>query len=182
MSAIQEHDSLICPACNGAGKLRATYIYKPQSRHDYGGENIERFERCFLCGGENNGRISKARFAEWEQAQECPACKGQGGKWFWSWLEDEHGTSKDFTFAPCNLCAGHRRVSAAQLESHRQQTKNLRFWGVGCTVVGVVGGIFIATQLLSAVVRGTPWLQCCPLPGFVTLVLMTLIILKDGLL
>lgn len=173
MSDIQADNHVVCPVCDGSGKLRETYVYKSQNRYDYDGENIQRSENCFLCM-ENTGRISTEKKAQWDQMQLCPICKGTGGKRFWSWVEDEQGTSKDFTFTPCNLCQGQRRVTVAQLETHQRQNFNLRFWGIGCTTLAVIGGLFLTTQFVTAVVKGTPWFQCCPLPSFLTPALVLL--------
>lgn len=179
MSDIQVEDHVACPLCHGSGKLRETYVYKSENRYDYGGENVQRTETCFLCV-ETPGRVSSEQKLHWEQMQLCPICKGSGGKRFWSWVEGEQGTSKDFAFTPCNLCRGQRRVTQVQLEAHEQQNSKLRFWGVGCTAGMVIVGLFLVTQLLTAVVRGTPWFQCCPLPSFLTPAVMMLPIMMKA--
>jgi RecJ-like exonuclease len=168
-----------CPVCNGSGKLGETYVYKSQNRYDYDGENIRRSEVCFLCV-QTPGHLSSEQKSQWEHMQLCPICKGSGGKRFWSWVEDEQRTNKDFTFTACSLCHGQRRVTNIQLEGHRRQNFNLRFWGISCTTVVVIGGLFVVTQFLTAVVKGMPWFQCCPLPSFLTPVAVLLPIIAKA--
>lgn len=165
---LQPQDSLTCPLCAGVGKITQTYKYKPQHRSDMHNETIQRLEDCPLCKGA--GEVSQTIMDEWLTMQAnpvCPLCKDQGGKRFWSWEEDGTGTRKVYTFEPCALCKGKQHISPDQLAVHARERRRLQFWGVGCTLLVVVGGIFIATQLVSVAMAQTPLLQCCAPPHIV---------------
>ena len=167
-SAIEYHQPLTCPQCGGAGKVSHTYKYKPQHRSDTQVENIERREVCSLCNGA--GQVTQDVMDAWEREQAnpvCPVCKGEGGKYFWFWDEDKTGTRKQFAFEPCSLCNGKRHVSAEQLMVYERERRKLRFWGVGCTAMVVVGGLFAVTQVVSILLARTPWIQCCAPPHVV---------------
>lgn len=167
---------LTCPHCNGTGQVLHTYTYKPQHRGDSHVEIIERREVCSLCSG--LGAITQEVLATWQQVQAspiCPLCMGKGGKHFWSWDEAESGTRKRFAFEPCSICHGKSHISLDLLAQYEHERRKLRFWGVGCTLLVVVGGFFVLTQVVSILLARTPWLQCCAPPHvvFVTGIIVT---------
>jgi hypothetical protein len=180
-SAIQVAYPLTCPVCGGTGKETHIYRYKPQHRSDPNSEDIERSETCKLCHG--TGRVSQSDLHTWRQVQAypvCPLCKGSGGKYFWSWNETETGTRKRYVFEPCSLCKGEQHISPEQLAVHNHERRKLRFWGVGCTVLVVVGGLFLATQLIYLLLARTPWVQCCAPPHMIFVGGMILLSRKMG--
>jgi hypothetical protein len=161
-----------CPVCSGTGSITETYPYRTQHKYDGGGKSFQHAERCWLCGGENGGRITPEQHEEWlkyETYPTCPLCNGTGGKRYWSWQEDEHGSHKAFTFTRCRLCQGKRKVSPEKVFQYNREKQQLRFWGVGCTALIVVLIVVGATQGLTALLNGTPWLRCCPAPGLIPL-------------
>ena len=178
---IQKSDAIPCPVCDGAGKVSHTYRYKPQHRNDRNSENIQRLSSCGLCGG--TGTLAPTSLDEWQQLQvhpTCPTCKGQGGRYFWTWAESESGTRKVYSFEPCSLCAGKQHVLPEQLAQYERERRKLRFWGVGCTVVFVVVGLFVLTQVISLVMARTPWLQCCAPPHVVFVTGLFMVMHKWG--
>ncbi len=180
-SAIEHHQPLICPQCGGTGKVSHTYQYKPQHRSDTNSENIKRHEVCSLCSG--IGHVTQEVMDVWQREQAnpvCPACRGEGGKYFWSWVEAETGTRKQFAFEPCLLCHGHKHVTPEQMAVNERERRKLRFWGVGCTVLVVVGGLFAVTQVVSILLARTPWIQCCAPPHVVLMSGMIVISRKMG--
>ncbi|MBA3869155.1 MAG: hypothetical protein H0X30_08375 [Anaerolineae bacterium] len=180
-SATELLKPLICPECDGTGKVSHTYKYKPQHRSDVHVENIERHEVCSLCSGA--GYISQESLDAWQRIQAdpvCPVCNGQGGKYFWLWDESESGTRKQFAFEPCSLCHGHKHITPEQLVLHERERRTLRFWGVGCTLLVVVGGLFVVTNVISIVLARTPWIQCCAPPHVVFVTGMIVISRKMG--
>ena len=167
-SAIELSNELTCPSCAGTGKVVHTYKYKPQHRSDIQVENIERRDMCPVCNGV--GQLTTDEIKLWKQVAGdpvCPVCNGEGGKYFWSWYEGETGTRKQFVFEPCSLCAGTQHISPEQFALHERERRKLRFWGVGCTFVVVVGGLFVVTQGVSILLARTPFLQCCAPPHVV---------------
>lgn len=155
-----------CPVCAGNGRIKESYQYQVRHPHDIGGQPLEQFEVCWLCEGASGGRVTEQQQHAWEVFQgyaACPQCEGNGGKRSWVW---EEGGERIFTLMPCRLCAGKRRVSPEQMQAHERERRALRLYGVGCSLLGFVVVVFGATYGLSLVVKGTPWLQCCPLPGF----------------
>jgi len=153
-----------CPVCEGRGKTQERYLYKQQHRYDTGGSEVFHNETCWLCGGANG--ITRDVYASWEAVESyapCPACNSAGGKRFWDWQESR----KRFTFEPCRVCEGKRRASPAAIALHNRERRRLQVWGIGCTALVVIGGLFIATYGANVLVRGTPWMICCPSPGLV---------------
>jgi RecJ-like exonuclease len=173
--------TLTCPQCAGTGKVSHTYKYKPQHRSDTNVENIERQDVCSLCSG--LGQTTQEVVDTWERTQAnpvCPLCKGEGGKYFWSWDEGEMGTRKHFTFEPCSLCKGQKHISPEDLTTYDRERRKLRFWGVGCTLLVVVVGLFAVTQVVSILLLHTPWIQCCAPPHVVFVTSMIVISRKIG--
>jgi hypothetical protein len=167
-SALEIHQPLTCPQCDGTGKVSHIYKYKPQHRSDTNVEDIERREVCPLCNGA--GEVTQEALDVWKRQQSkpiCPVCKGEGGKYFWFWDEDKTGTRQQFAFEPCSLCNGGKHISSEQLAQYERERRRLRFWGVGCTVMVVVGGLFAVTQVVSLVMYKTPFIQCCAPPHVV---------------
>jgi hypothetical protein len=117
-------------------------------------------------GGE--GSISPSAYEAWRCQQHdrviCPACGGNRGKRFWSWDESDHGLKPQFTLELCALCGGEGRVLPQVRQTHEREKRRIRFWGVGCTLVAVVGGIWMSTTILSLILGNTPLLTCCPPP------------------
>ena len=180
-SAIEYHQKLICPYCDGAGKVAHIYKYKPQHRSDRNVENIERRDVCLLCN--DVGQITQEAMDGWQLAQAnpvCPACKAEGGKYFWSWDEAETGTRKHFAFEPCSLCKDEKHISPDQFALYNRERRKLRFWGVGCTLLVVVGGLFALTQVVSILLARTPWVQCCAPPHVIFVTGMIVISHKMG--
>lgn len=172
---------LQCPLCGGAGKVVHSYRYRPQQRSDTHIENIERSTICSLCAGE--GQITQAAMAGWIRLQAnplCPACKAEGGRYFWTWDETSAGTGKAYHFEPCSLCHGDKHVSSDQLALHARQQQKLRFWGIGCTLVFVVVGLLGATQVVSLLMARTPWIQCCAPPHVVVVTGLIVLSRKMG--
>jgi hypothetical protein len=170
-----------CPQCSGTGKVSHTYKYKPQHRSDTHVENIERRETCSLCGG--LGQVSQEVIDTWQQLQAnpvCLVCNGEGGKYFWLWDEFETGTRKAFVFEPCSLCHGAKHITPEQLMVHERERRKLRFWGLGCTLVVVIGGLFAVTQVVSVLMLHTPWIQCCAPPHVVFVTSMIIVSRKMG--
>lgn len=175
MTASDEHqieNTITCPVCDEAGQVIEQYPYKTQHKYDAGGQVIEHPEPCWLCGGEHEGRITPQQYDGWQRLEAqpvCPLCNGTGGKRYWSWQETGKGSQKLFSYTPCRLCHGKRHVSQEQVYAHEREKQQLRFWGVGCTALVVVIAIVGATQLLTALLNGTPWFRCCPAPGLIPL-------------
>jgi hypothetical protein len=164
--------TITCPVCNGAGQVREAYAYRTQHKYDGGAQVIQHAETCWLCGGENNGHITRQQHDEWLRFEEnpvCPLCNGTGGRRYWSWLEGEQGSQKTFSFTPCRVCGGRRHVSPERVYAFEREKQQLRFWGLGCAALVVVVVIVGATRLLTALLNGTPWFRCCPMPGFIPL-------------
>lgn len=150
---------VLCPVCDGLGERYESYPYKQQNRYEPEGMALQHRETCWLCDGQKH--ITREQQAEWELVQSyevCPACSGKGGKRYWKWQESR----KAFTFEPCKVCEGKCRASPAAIILHNQERRKLQVWGIGCTTVVVVGGLFIISQILTLLVRGTPILNCCP--------------------
>ncbi len=163
--ALQIIDPLTCPVCSGTGNESHIYRYKPQHRSDPNSEDIQRADVCRLCHG--TGRVTQAILDQWQQVQAypvCPLCKGLGGKYYWSWDESETGTRKSYMFEPCSLCKGETHIAPSELAVYDRDRRKLRFWGVGCTVLIVIGGLFAATQVIYLLLARTPWAQCCAPP------------------
>jgi hypothetical protein len=180
-SATDLIQTLTCPQCSGTGKVSHIYKYKPQHRSDTNVENIERREVCPLCSGA--GQVSQGVMDAWQHEQAnpvCPVCKGEGGKYFWAWDEAENGTRKQFIFEPCSLCKGAKHISPDQLAVYERERRKLRFWGVGCTLVFVIGGLFAVTEVVSLLVYHTPWVQCCAPPHVVFGTVMIVMSRKMG--
>ncbi|MBI1278499.1 MAG: hypothetical protein GC179_10265 [Anaerolineaceae bacterium] len=178
---LQIIDPLTCPVCGGTGRETHTYRYKPQHRSDLNNEDIQRADVCRLCLGV--GQVTQEVSDNWKQVQAypvCPLCKGSGGKHFWTWDEGETGTRKSYLFEPCSLCQGETHIAPGELAVYNRDRRKLRFWGVGCTVVVVIGGLFTATQLVYLVMARTPWVQCCAPPHVVFVTGMIVLSRKMG--
>ncbi len=166
----QLENTIACPVCDGMGQVKESYPYKTQHKYDAGGQVIVHSELCWFCGGEHGGLITPGQFEMWKalEAQPvCPLCNGTGGNRSWRWQETEKGSRKEFSYTPCRLCHGKRYVSQEQIYAHEREKQQLRFWGIGCTALFVVVAIVGATQLLTALLNGTPWFRCCPAPGLI---------------
>gem|GEM_PF-6655104 len=165
---MQPSKRIICPACAGKGQEAHIYSFKSRRRNDAPEGQLRRLQTCAVCGGE--GWVNQAALDAWTQVQalpECPVCKGQGGKYYWEWVESETGTRKQFYFEACSLCGGAKHVRPEQMAAHERERRKIRLWGVGCAAVAVVGGLFAVTQVVSLVVYQTPWVQCCAPPHIV---------------
>lgn len=165
---LQNVDGQPCPACGGSGKVSRTYHYKAQTRSNHLKEDLDRATSCNLCAG--IGLVDTRIHADWKVLQDqpvCPACKGVGGKYTWSWDELDTGTHKKFSFEPCTVCTGKQHLTQSQLANYERERRKLRFWGVGCTVLFVVVAIFVITRVTSLFVTRTPWIQCCAPPHVV---------------
>lgn len=163
-------DTIPCPLCEGTGSLKENYSYKAQHKYDAGAQSIPRAEKCWFCQG--SGMMTPVQQAEWlqfETYESCPQCGGTGGKRYWSWEETDEGAHKEFTFIPCRLCEGKKRISPQQMERHHRERHQLRLWGIGCTVLLAVVVIFGSTTVLTALFKGTPLFRCLPMPGLIPL-------------
>jgi hypothetical protein len=159
-----------CPACSGAGQQSHTYLYRPQHRSDVGSGSVQRPETCPTCNGA--GTVNRDTFNGWQQLQAlalCPACKGIGGKRYWSWYAAENSTQKSFVFAPCKVCGGNQHVTAEQQQAHERERRKLQVGGVGCAVLTLVVGVCGLMQVVTLLMGITPWFQCCALPNFLVL-------------
>ncbi len=174
---IQVSKQHTCPVCEGKGQETHDYVFEEKRRNELPQEYLKRSQQCSLCAGA--GKIDQTALEAWQYLQSlpvCPVCKGAGGKYFWSWDEGETGTRKQFYYTRCALCDGAQHVTPEQLTAHERERRRIRFWGVGCGTVAIIGGLFAVTQVVSLLVYQTPWVQCCAPPHIVfvsSILLMT---------
>lgn len=163
---LEPTEHIRCPACDGTGGIEQFFPFKPRHKYDYAGSGEKHTETCPVCEGQ--GDISRSAHEAWQRRQReqviCPACGGNRGKRSWSWDESDHGLTQQFRLVLCALCGGQGRVLPAVRQTHDREKRRIRFWGIGCTLVAVVGGIWIGTTLLSLILGNTPLLTCCPSP------------------
>jgi hypothetical protein len=165
-TALEPVERIRCPACSGTGTIEQFYPFKPRHQYDYAGSGEKHVEACPVCAGE--GSISPSAYEAWRRQQRdrvvCPVCGGNRGKRSWSWDESNHGLKQQFTLEPCALCGGEGWVLPQVRQTHEREKQRIRLWGVGCTLVAVVGGIWMSTTILSLILGNTPLLMCCPPP------------------
>lgn len=166
MTALEPAERIRCPVCDGSGGIEQFYQFKPRHKYDYAGGGEKHAETCPVCEGE--GSLSASAYEVWQKQQHekvtCPACSGNRGKRSWSWNESDRGLSRQFKLEPCALCGGVGQVLPTVRQTHEREKQRIRFWGVGCTLVVVIGGIWISTTVLSLILTNTPLLICCPSP------------------
>lgn len=163
---VQHYQPDVCPACGGAGEREETYVFKPRHRYDVMGESQQHAELCWLCGGQP---FTHDMLDEWQTLQSypvCPSCGGTGGKRSWRWGEIEGEPEQVFTYAPCKLCGGKRRVSPDVKQDYENQRRVVQCGTLAVVVVVGIVGLWSATALVSTVMRTMPLLLCCPLPTF----------------